>query len=136
MNNIEQKAIKAAPHIWSDALREQNFAAIADWFTNYFFFIGAVVLIAAGLAAGADKFATEFSNPSTSNASAVILGVGSGLRVFVFSFGLRGSEYRLRVVARIVIRNSTFACAAPTRTCQPKHTYPRRRLPIHHRFSA
>jgi hypothetical protein len=40
---------------WAAALREGDFAAIADWFIRYFFTVGALLLILSGIAVGIDK---------------------------------------------------------------------------------
>jgi hypothetical protein len=71
--------------IWSRALRERNFAAIADWFTDYFFVIATVGLVAAGIAAGADTFAKALTQMSGKLGSALLLGFAAGFRVFVLS---------------------------------------------------
>jgi hypothetical protein len=52
---------------WAAALREGDFASIADWFIRYFFTVGALVLLLSGIAVGVDK------------------GLAAGLRVFVLS---------------------------------------------------
>lgn len=52
---------------WAAALRERDFASIADWFILYFFTVGALLLILSGLAVGVDR------------------GLAAGLRVFLLS---------------------------------------------------
>ena len=37
---------------WADAIRQKDFASIADWFTTYFFGVGIVGIVVAGIAAG------------------------------------------------------------------------------------
>jgi hypothetical protein len=52
---------------WAAALRERDFASIADWFILYFFTVGALLLIFSGIAVGVDQ------------------GPAAGLRVFLLS---------------------------------------------------
>jgi hypothetical protein len=72
---------------WSAALKDQDFASIADWFTYYLFSVGAVGLAAAGLAAGVEAaLALELSPSSKTPGSIALLeGFAVGLRVFVLS---------------------------------------------------
>src|ERR1700726_2994690 len=39
---------------WADAIRQKDFAAIADWFILYFFSTGVIALLLIGIAAGFD----------------------------------------------------------------------------------
>jgi tetratricopeptide (TPR) repeat protein len=59
---------------WGDALRQRDFAAIADWFTSYFFGVAALALVLVGIAAGLDK------------------DVATGFRVFVLSLMLAAAS--------------------------------------------
>jgi hypothetical protein len=52
---------------WAAALREGDFASIADWFIRHFFTVGGLVLILSGFAAGVDK------------------GLAAGLSIFLLS---------------------------------------------------
>jgi hypothetical protein len=60
---------------WAGAVREQDFASIADWFIRYFFTAGAVVLILSGLAVGIEQSFAVKLGP----------GIAAGLRVFLLS---------------------------------------------------
>jgi hypothetical protein len=80
-----QRLLDRYRDIWSRALKEKNFAATADWFTEYFFVIATVGLVAAGIAAGADTFASALQKTSAKFGSALLLGFAAGFRVFVLS---------------------------------------------------
>jgi hypothetical protein len=80
-----QRLLDRYRDIWSRALKEKNFAAIADWFTEYFFVIATVGLVAAGIAAGADTFASALQQTSANFGSALLIGFAAGFRVFVLS---------------------------------------------------
>lgn len=60
---------------WVRAMKEQNFAIIADWFTGGFLITGGIGLILAGIAAGFDKAATAPWQQA----------VATGLRIWVLS---------------------------------------------------
>ena len=73
---------------WAAALREGDFAAIADWFIRYFFTVGALLLILSGIAVGIDK------------------NLAAGIRVLLLSLAVCGREHGLRMAAWTFVRRA------------------------------
>jgi hypothetical protein len=93
---------------WSAALRERDFAAIADWFMYYFFAVGATGSIAAGIAAAIEQGAAAGlshgiqASKGVSTLAAITTAVGASVSVG-FASGFRGFALSLLFAAASMV---------------------------------